>query len=643
MKKGLLFALALGVGTLSFAQSLSKKAEFQKNSFVKEQTNFSDQESQSSTGPIQTMKSNKGALTGVTLGYSNNVYTMLVEQQSCLTMNEDLGLIQFTHRTKVGEDYGGTAATSSGDIATTYSTDGGDTWTGIMSYPNNGTVGNNRYPGGVIYNPAGNTNIANAFTAYVGPVHDGTDWNVAFQGSQKFDGTLQTNTYDMTTNGALMRMGFTITSDNKLHVVGGTYTLNGDVLTNDTLYMMNAAFNATNNNFDWSMTRTHITNFAIDADGSDLYSAYWNTAWSADGVTGYYWTTGRDATTDNRSYQPIVWKTTDNGATWNMMPIFDFSTLAIFDDYLQPMNGMTTSRPAFSFNMDGVVDVNGDLHIMGLIKAAFSNNDDSLGYTYFVANNSMSNPIFDVYTTASGWDARHLGDVYTMEVSTTESGYGDIGWDLRLQAGRTADGTKVFASWTDSDTTIAPAGDKGYPINLFPDLYVVGVDVLTGKQTNPTNFTDGTSFYGDFFFHYMSDIIGSANGTYTIPVTKIEKGAGPIDPITHVYVKGISFMDADFVTNPGFKASIDNNVSVSQNRPNPFSGNTQIDINLDKASNVSINVINITGQSVYEMNYGKRSQGTFTINFNSSNLSSGIYFYTVTAGNSQVTKKMIVK
>ena len=643
MKKGLLFALALGVGTLSFAQSLSKKAESQKNNFVKEQINFSDQESQSSTGPVQTMKSSKGALTGVTLGYSNNVYTMLVEQQSCLTMNEDLGLIQFTHRTKVGEDYSGTAATSSGDIATTYSTDGGDTWTGIMSYPNANPPGNNRYPGGIIYNPAGNTDVANAYTAYVGPVHDGTGWNVAFQGSQKFDGTLQTNTYDMGTNGALMRSGFTVTADNKLHVIGGTYTQTGEVLVHDTVYMMSAAFNATNNNFDWSMEKTHVTSFAKDTDGSDLYSAYWNTAWSADGATGYYWTSGRDATNDYRSYQPIVWKTTDNGTTWTMMPIFDFSTLTTLTDYLQPMAGLPNSRPAFTFNMDGVVDVNGDLNIMALVKAAFSNNDDSLGYTYFVANSTRSNPIFDVYTAASGWEAKHLGDAYTLEVGTTEGGYGDIGWDLRLQAGRTADGTKVFASWTDSDTAIAPTGDKGFKINLFPDLYSVGIDVMTGKQTNPTNFTDGTSFYGDFFFHYMSDIIGSDNGTYNLPITKIEKGAGPADPITHIYVKGISFMDADFVTNPGFKSSIDNIVSVSQNRPNPFSGNTQIDINLDKASNVSINVINITGQSVYEMNYGKRAQGSFTINFNSSNLSSGIYFYTVTAGNSQVTKKMIVR
>jgi len=108
-------------------------------------------------------------------------------------------------------------------------------------------------------------------------------------------------------------------------------------------------------------------------------------------------------------------------------------------------------------------------------------------------------------------------------------------------------------------------------------------------------------------------------------------------------MNGITFTDADFISNPGFKSSIDNKVSVSQNRPNPFNGNTQIDINLDKAANVSVEVINITGQTVYSMSLGRKASGTHTVNLNSDNLSSGIYFYTVTAGTSQVTKKMIVK
>jgi len=82
---------------------------------------------------------------------------------------------------------------------------------------------------------------------------------------------------------------------------------------------------------------------------------------------------------------------------------------------------------------------------------------------------------------------------------------------------------------------------------------------------------------------------------------------------------------------------------LSQNRPNPFNGNTQIEVKLIKASNLSVEVVSVTGQKVYAKNYGLKAQGTHIINLNSDNLSSGVYFYTVTAGNSQVTKKMIVR
>ena len=54
-------------------------------------------------------------------------------------------------------------------------------------------------------------------------------------------------------------------------------------------------------------------------------------------------------------------------------------------------------------------------------------------------------------------------------------------------------------------------------------------------------------------------------------------------------------------------------------------------------------VINITGQTVYSVNLGRKAQGTHPIEFNASDIASGIYFYTVTAGTSSITKKMIVK
>lgn len=637
MKKTLLLTLAIIAGSFAFGQSTLKTSYKQDPRPQEAQIRY-DMQSLDITGPVNFHKSTKGVVSSTTIGYSNNVYTMLVEQQSCLTANEDIGVIQFTHRAKVGE----LGAVSSGDIVSSRSTDGGITWHGQLVM-NNSSGHNLRYPSGVLYNPSGNTNPNNAFTAFCGPVSDGAGWGETFFGSMKLDSTNVDNNL-IPSYGSLIRLGVQATTDGKVHAMGSAYQ-SAPLYLLDTNYLLTGVFNATNNKFDWNVTNFKPS-FVADTDGSDFaYVWHFNNAWSQDGTIGYYWTVGRDASNDTRSYQPIVWKTTNSGSTWAKMPVFDFSTLSIITDMLQPMQGVTpaASRPQFSSSLDGVVDANGDLHLMALIKACSSNANDSLGFAYYVANGDFLNPIFDVYTTSTGWGARHLGDIYTIAVPAAEGGYGDIGWDLRLQAGRTADGTKVFASWTDSDTTIAPVGSANLLLNMFPDIYIAGWDVATGKQTSPTNFTLGTSLYGDCFFHYMSDLVIDNNGTYQIPITEIDKDIDPINPITHNYISGITFTEADFVVNPGFKSTIDNLASISQNRPNPFTGNTQIDVNLSRSANLSIVVVNITGQKVYEMNYGTVSTGNHTFQINAENLASGIYFYTVNADNSSVTKKMIVQ
>ncbi len=640
MKKGLLLTLLLGFGFWSFGQNLLK-TDYKQNNQPVEPNYATAERTAQPTGPLSYHKGDKGNVSLVTVGYSANVYTALVEQQSAVSINESLDLIQVTHRGKVGSN----SALSSGDIISNISTDGGNTWHGfpIISAANGYYC---RYPSGAIFNPAANANVSDAFGIAVGPCTDGANWVKTFGASIKFDSTSADGTF-FDSHGSLIRMGMSVTSDDKVHVIGTAYK-STPVYLLDTAYLMTGTFNVTNSNFDWSFTKFK-PNFIADTDGGAFaYVWAFNTAWSADGTIGYVWTIGRDSSLDVRSYQPIVWKSINSGSTWSKMPVYDFSNLSVITDYLQPMKGVSPdqSRPNFSSTMEGVVDANGNLHLIALVKASSSDNIDSLGYSYYVANSSLSNPIFDVYTTSAGWNARHLGDIYTIAVPAAESGYGSgtnaIGWDSRLQAAKSADGTKIFASWADTDTTMAPTGASNLLLNMFPDIYAVGWDVVSNKQTETTNFTIGTSLYGDCYFHYMSDLVFTDNGTYTLPITEIDKDNDPGAPITHNYIKGISFVDADFITNSGFNSTVNNQISVSQNRPNPFTTNTQIDVNLDKASNLSIEVINITGQKVYEMNYGTKNSGTHTLNLNAGNLANGVYFYTVRAGKTTVTKKMIV-
>ena len=81
---------------------------------------------------------------------------------------------------------------------------------------------------------------------------------------------------------------------------------------------------------------------------------------------------------------------------------------------------------------------------------------------------------------------------------------------------------------------------------------------------------------------------------------------------------------------------------VSQNFPNPFTSTSIVQVNLRQATELSLDVVNMMGQKVYSINTGMGKAGLNTMTIDGSNLTPGIYFYTVRAGESAITKKMIV-
>ncbi|MEO8209487.1 MAG: T9SS type A sorting domain-containing protein [bacterium] len=81
---------------------------------------------------------------------------------------------------------------------------------------------------------------------------------------------------------------------------------------------------------------------------------------------------------------------------------------------------------------------------------------------------------------------------------------------------------------------------------------------------------------------------------------------------------------------------------LSQNYPNPFNPTTKIDFNLPVDENVSIKVFDMTGKELKTIINEFRAAGYYSIDFNGSELSSGIYFYTFQSGNFNVTKQMML-
>jgi hypothetical protein len=82
--------------------------------------------------------------------------------------------------------------------------------------------------------------------------------------------------------------------------------------------------------------------------------------------------------------------------------------------------------------------------------------------------------------------------------------------------------------------------------------------------------------------------------------------------------------------------------SLSQNYPNPFNPNTKISFTIPEAGLVKLNVYNLLGQLVNTVVNQEMKSGYFEADFNASNLPSGIYFYKLEAGNTVITKKMML-
>ena len=82
--------------------------------------------------------------------------------------------------------------------------------------------------------------------------------------------------------------------------------------------------------------------------------------------------------------------------------------------------------------------------------------------------------------------------------------------------------------------------------------------------------------------------------------------------------------------------------ALYQNYPNPFNPNTKISYTIPTASNIRIIVYNYLGQTVKVLENGFKIAGNYSINFDASNLPSGIYLYKLEAGQFSQVKKMIL-
>ncbi len=644
MKKSLLLGAALSLCLVAGAQqrnlSSTYKAEVRP---LDNGRNNPEMISNSTQGDeFGGLSNNSRDILKTQISTSANVYGIFSMEQTVLTTQPDLNMVTFGNRA------GGAMGATGNDLRVSWSNDLGANWTNFVITP--GVANKNfRYPSVATYNPTGNTTPANMYAIFSGPYTNAAGWEGQFFGSVKFDGTTDKDiTFEVNEPNVYINhinIGLNVTTEGKVHVASQRLNGTAAAYTSDGWEILNGTFNASTNKVDWELPRVKVNPMLGDDNRLDANSL----VFSPDGSIGYLVCTGVDLDETYNPYGvewPVVYKTTDNGETWVKTEPFDFSQIGIFNEMLYPtIANFDVVVPRWynkwvggNRNNGATVDMNGNLHIAGIIRSTNSVHPDSLNYFYTAEPVLM----FDVFMNGDGtWNAQFI-DTVRSEVVDDTNPFG-MGWDQRIQMSRTDDGSKVFVSWADTDPLL---WGGGMTTNMQPDIYVWSYNIENHMYTAAVNKTALGDYWGDNLWLHAADKVLQSGTEFFIPLTtsaSTETGGTQGDPMSHYYVSGIGFDENEFIIQEVETINAISATSVSQNYPNPFNANTQISLTLNKKANVSIEVFNLVGQKVMSISPRSMEAGTHSVSINANGLNAGTYIYTVIANGERVSRKMSVR
>jgi hypothetical protein len=674
MKKILLCLLAISIGVAGFTQNKPVfKTDMKTFSAIKaDRVGMEPVKTKPvTTSVVSTPVNYKNTgdvnfVTVVSIGTSANAYSYGYAggQKSILYANNDINTVSHFHRQGGVLDPGG----YSGDLSYDVSFDGGMTWTNqVECYIAENNAGGTyytdaaRYPNHGIWNPEGNTDPDNAYLTFFAPTIDGSNgadsWGGYAIGRARFGDVLDTtknltfstppyyqyiaDAYDVSKDGIIIAVDAnqdwttgTISYQGSLIVYRGEWDEGeGDFIFDRSL--LDFPTNAENDR------PTHVK-FAFGPDGQTGWIAILTDNQS---VTPLY---------AERYFYPVFIKTTDGGLSWEepisvrldgpdgLEGVLNYLTDEQLAELFDPVPARDEVPYTTAFDCDVVVDKWGNPH-MGVIVGVGGSTE------YSIVDFPYSRGAFDISSIDGGttWRADLCGKT-NMFRGTFGTDYTE---DSRIQVSSTQDGGKVFVTWLDTQL-------EGAEENNAPDIFARGIDVfwypsyrcLTMNEAGLDDATNVTTFseaMWQSYFAVTSRITLEDNGTYTIPFSyeALTTPFDPILPVQYKYIQDFSFTDADWeecyvgVYEPG-----ENIISsVSQNYPNPFSQSTTIQVVIDRASDLSLQVTDILGREVMNIEKGRQDAGSYDFVIDGADLQDGVYFYTVKADRNKITNKMIVR
>lgn len=208
------------------------------------------------------------------------------------------------------------------------------------------------------------------------------------------------------------------------------------------------------------------------------------------------------------------------------------------------------------------------------------------GPVFSVSTNGFGAPISQRYKTHSGWYKFMPveGDIIVVKVNLMK------------------DETPV--AWADLEISEATTAYKKYSIDFI---------YLTDDQPNKVALTYAIGNKSSSDFH---------KGSYfLIDDVSLEGSATAVNNSNNI-LQGL--------------------FSLGQNYPNPFNPTTKIKFTIPEKNNVRLNVYNLLGQKVKELQNQIMEAGNYEVSFNAEGLTSGVYIYKIQSGKFSDTKKMFL-
>lgn len=539
MRKLLLSGFAMFASVCMFAQTgaVSTPRLVSKPNFKIIEQNATGTSSTHTTRTVAHSGSSRTVST-IPLGSAGNAYGSISSTMNQVSYNTSTNQIIFIHRTNnkifTSDD------ANNGQYRYDVSRDGGATWTvnrGLLN-PSGSEAGFAcRFPNATMYNPASNTDPDSSYLAYFGSFHGGgtgADWQGYCTGRARLDNSISTYTERKFTpnSGNTGTAGSLVQSAPGIFWAVDEYVINTDGTDPSGISLYKGVWDADTNGVVWSAPLVISPPLDNTADGKRHINASC-IAFDPSGQFGWI-AASADVTNDGEgTFDPIFYKTTDGGATWSSMIALDLDSISgiVFD----PINGPAST----SFELGLTVDIDGNPHLGVVVLPG------STATPFSVLGNAPDKYAYDItynstFNADCQWRAIRLD-----YINSLRKDIGDASMDNYLKASRSEDGSKVFFSWADSDSSLVGANQD----NDVPNFKLIGIDVVNNTITAPKNFTAGDAAWdGEVLWPQTSPLARFATGTYNIPTVFVRLNAAQSDLDTTYfhYVSDINIASTEF-------------------------------------------------------------------------------------------------